>query len=194
VQRFLVVAIVVGLAACGTRTPLDPHVRRDASVDAFAESVDAFTPDSPGSDGGIPIVPDANRMDTGLACSADTSPLRGMICAQAIFGHSLNTSCISGASDVIAAGDGVLRWECNGTRAEAGFSGGVFHGTRHGHVFSLCAQPEVLHGDQCLWQSTQVIDGTLDDGHLTLHLEATPVLSDGRCDAPCMSTASVGTS
>jgi len=194
VQRFFFVAIVLASAACGTRTPLDLHIRRDGSVDASEDPVDAAPLDSPPSDGGIPIVPDANRMDTGLVCSADTSPLRGMICAQTIFGHSLNSSCVSGASDVIAAGDGVLRWECNGTRAEAGFSNGVYHGTRHGHVFSLCAQPEVLHGDQCLWQSTQVIDGTLDDGHLTLHLEATPVVSDGHCDAPCMSTASVGAS
>lgn len=193
-QRFFVVAIVLGSAACGTRTPLDPHVRRDGSVDAFAEPLDAFTLDSPASDGGISIVPDANRMDTGLACGADTSPLRGMICEQRIFGHALNATCASGVSDVIAAGDGLLRWECNGTRAEAGFSNGGFHGTRHGRVFSLCAQSEVLHADQCLWQSTQVIDGTLDDGHLTLHLEATPVVSDGHCDASCTSTASIGAS
>lgn len=186
-SRTRVALVVVWLAGCGARTILKVRTYLEDAADTIdagtTEPADAFV-----ADGGTT---DAWYLDGGDPCGVDRSPLVGMICEESIVAHNLSISCTD-VVDVLAQGEGILRWECNGHRAEASFASGVYHGTRTGHSFALCTSTQFGKGDQCQWLSSQRIDGTLDRGEIMMSYHDSVILSDGACNAPCTATEVIG--
>lgn len=182
--------LVATLAGCGARTRTGDHSSRydanlpDAAVLPIDADIDAFIPDAPG--------PDAWFVDGGDPCGVDRSPLTGMLCEESIVGRAVMPSRRGGCDEVIAHGEGILRWECNGRRAEASFPNGSYFGVRTGHTFTLCTSTQFVMDDACIWRSTQRIEGSLDHGELMLSYDETPVYDDGRCTMACSAHGAVG--
>jgi hypothetical protein len=195
----MVVLIALALASCGARTaleireaaPADGSVttsRMDARVQRDAATTDAGVdarelPDSP-EPLDAATVADA-FVDPGDPCEIGPDPLREPVCTRPLFGEPPTLSCPGGFVDVAAQGDGVLAWECGGTRAEARFGARVYRGPRIGDVVSLCIRTEFDYTDGCHWQTSQRIEGDATGASLALTYREVAISGDGDCFPPC---------
>jgi len=186
-------------AGADAREQLDATVleRLDAlPVDAW-HAVDADPPDARASDARAPDAPDAitrdaPATDAGDPCAPRPTPLADPVCERPLDARDATLSCPGGFVDVVAQGRGTLRWECDGSRAEAVFAAGTYRGSREGDTFSLCIQTEFDYVDGCRWRSSQTITGNVGEAELLLSYREMAIVSDGACFPECTAEARIG--
>lgn len=197
------IALLV-LAACGARTGLDvtsdmdASTRRDAGLDARATvgldapsppdvsmSVDVFRAPDVITPTDAFTEPDVFFVDAGDPCEIGPAPLAPPLCTRPLFGLEPTLSCPGGFVDVAAQGEGALRWECDGTRAEARFGARVYRGQRVGDQVALCIRTEFDYLDGCRWQTSQRLEGDASGSDLVLTYREVAISGDGECFPPC---------
>lgn len=188
------------LVACGARTGIDRGEAVDAGLDASrdvgsdtrADAPMDATSDASALDASrdVPTPIDVPGLDAGDPCEIGAAPLREPLCTRPLFGNPPTPSCAGSFVDVAAQGEGMLVFECDGSRAEARFGPRVYRGSRVGDAVALCIRTEFDYVDGCRWQSSQRIEGSLSAPSLALTYREIAIGGVG-CFPPCTADAVV---